>query len=321
MPSNPSIIDVSEWELIKDETVGASAKSWVREPSVAETPQSAWLFKPVVVHADGSVQGGDWAEHLAAEVAGVLGVPTAEIRMGEREGEFGTLSRNVRVDERTDCYPGSLWLDADPDVTYRATNSRSSRRSNASAGYSLVAIATSFRKIGAPPQAIGGFELLDGLDNFCTFLALDAAIGNRDRHEQNWSVLRPILAGEPVALAAAYDNESSFGYNLTDEGRARILTASDGIEGFARNGTAWRFDWGTDPVPDLVETAVIGLSMASRAAASLMRERIEEFDVDVVREAVEITPRMSEVARKFSINLLTTNIERLRDVLRDYDAR
>jgi hypothetical protein len=314
------VLDVSGWEPIKDETLGASAKMWLREPGGDQSPQSAWVFKPVVVHADGSVQGGDWAEYLAGKTALELGAASAEIRMGQRDGQSGTLSRNVRVDDRTDCYPGSLWLDADPGVAYRATNSKSSRRSSASEGYTIGAIASSLRKVGAPPQALWGFEQLDGFDNFCTYLFLDAAIGNRDRHEQNWSVLRPILAGPPVLLAAAYDNEGSLGYNLTDARRTLILDDPVGLARFSRKGTAWRFDWDGAVAPDLVGLALGAIEMASSRARLLIRERIEGFRVEVIEAAAQLTPRMSDVARNFAINLLSTNIERLRNGLRDLDA-
>jgi hypothetical protein len=91
------VIDVSDWEVARTEPEGRSGKDWLREPGPpTESRERDWLFKPVVVHASGHRQGGDWAEKIVSEVGLLLGVPCAEVQLAERHGVRGSLSRNAR---------------------------------------------------------------------------------------------------------------------------------------------------------------------------------------------------------------------------------
>lgn len=308
------IIDVSSWLVVKDETSGANEKSWLRDPCVPNLPANRWVFKPVTVHDDGSVQGGDWAERLACEVASRLGVSSAEIEMAVREGTFGTLSRNVRPNDEWEIWEGALWLDADPSAEYSLTGGRTSRRvRGASAGHSLPELRRALQLIGPPPGMTSTAE--DGWDAFAWMMTLDALVANRDRHEHNWSVLRPSLGSGQPCLASAYDNEGAFGFNLTDDLRARLLGNRAALDRWIVGGTAWRYWWTGDKVPTLVEAARIACEGASDSTRMGLMQALSEFDVESVD--MQVVPRMSDVARNFSRTLLSTNLERLQNELRD----
>lgn len=82
-----AIVDVSDWEVRIPEPGGSDANVWLFDP---ETEADA-LFKPVVAKA-GRRQGEDWAEKVVEQVAALIGVPSARIRMAIRNGHPGLLS-------------------------------------------------------------------------------------------------------------------------------------------------------------------------------------------------------------------------------------
>jgi hypothetical protein len=61
------VIDVTDWEVAGSEPQGRSGKDWLREPEApVNSRERDWLFKPVVVHANGERQGGDWLRSSSA---------------------------------------------------------------------------------------------------------------------------------------------------------------------------------------------------------------------------------------------------------------
>jgi hypothetical protein len=319
--AHPEIVDISNWVVVSEEMSGASEKIWIRHPTMSNAPENRWLFKPVFVHANGTVQGGDWSERLSHEVAVSLGIPSAEIRCAVRGDTHGTLSRNIRPTAEWDRFEGGTWLDANIDAAYSLDGNRPSRRvRGASVGHSIEELARALAVLNAPPQASGPMSEFDGWGVFSCYMVLDALIANRDRHEQNWSILRPVLAGGQELLGAAYDNEGAFGYNLTDDQRDQLSTDANSLTAWLDRGTAWRFEWlNTEPVPQLARAARRALELSTPVVQDFAVEMIESFDPAEV--AIERMPRMSDAARKFSRNLLISNKERLTNEFRDIAAR
>jgi len=63
---------------------------------------------------------------------------------------------------------------------------------------------------------------------FVGYLALDALVGNTDRHHENWAVLATGSgAGRTHRLAPSYDHASCLGRELSDEDRSRRLGTKD----------------------------------------------------------------------------------------------
>lgn len=60
------LVDVSSWIVADTESGGGDEKVWLTDPRCSE-----WLFKPRTEHA-GWVQGEDWAERIATELASRL---------------------------------------------------------------------------------------------------------------------------------------------------------------------------------------------------------------------------------------------------------
>jgi hypothetical protein len=108
MPSFP-IVDISSWEVVAPEVLGRNPKVWVREPGGGSDRQRDWLFKPVVVAANGHRQGEDWAEKIVSELGRSLGVPCAEVQLAVRAGVRALISRNVSRTAGTGCSVRCCW--------------------------------------------------------------------------------------------------------------------------------------------------------------------------------------------------------------------
>lgn len=183
-----SVIDVTEWEPVENEVLGANPKIWVRGPGGGRDRQNDWLFKPVVIPAStGLAQGEDWAEKIVSELGALLGVPCASVELASRAGLQGSISRNV-VPPGWDRVLGSDLLSA-RERTYSGpfldANGRE-RRPRGRPGHSPEAIAAALSDCAAP----AGSGLSNALEAFAGYVVLDAWVANQDRHDQNWAVLR-----------------------------------------------------------------------------------------------------------------------------------
>lgn len=299
------VVDVSGWEPVNPEPVGREAKVWLRPPGTGPaTGEHDWLFKPVVVPSNGHRQGEDWAEKIVSELAGTLGVPCAEVELAVRGGVRGSISRNVAPDGWS-LVLGSVLLSAhDPDYV------EGEQRPAGRPGHSPVAILEALQGGGPPP----GVSAPDAGSVFAGFVLLDAWVGNQDRHDQNWAVLRRTAGSEPIRLAPSFDHASSLGFNLRDSSRTARL--QNGLDSFVARARAHRFEH--DPVapraeiPDLVHVARAALDLAP--AGRCWWEALEGVADDQMERIVAAVPRLSVPAGTFVREMLRLNRERLLDV-------
>jgi hypothetical protein len=319
MTSSFDRVDVSGWPFVRRETIGQTPTEWLAQPDGSKSTDNHWLFKPVEVHSNGTRQGGDWAEKLASEIARVLGLPAAEVELASRNGIDGSISCNV-IPELREMWTGGLWLDANPDVAYlSSTATKSQRVGGASRGYTLENIRTALDGVGPPQGTAVGTENT-GFETFAGYLMFDALIANRDRHEDNWGVItEPIGAQEP-RLSAAFDHAGSLGYQLTDEGRSRILAEHDGVKRWVDRGTAWRFFSDSGPAIGLVELARQAAAMDGEPSELHWLSKMDSLSPAVIDDVLGRMSEMSEVARTFVREVLLTNAERIRNGYRNSPA-
>ena len=166
-------------------------------------------------------KGEHWAEKIGAEVAALLGLPHAEIRLAEFEGVRGTVSRRFGSSENlvhgNEMLAGRV-MGYDTEKKFRNSD------------HTFERIVQVIREVCA-----GGSCERD-LERFGGYLVLDAVIGNTDRHHQNWAFLRQERAGGPIyELAPTFDHASSLGREMLDERRQRIL-AERRMEQYIRKG-------------------------------------------------------------------------------------
>jgi len=155
---------------------------------------------------------------------------------------------------------------------------------------------------------------LTAAEAFAGYLVLDAWVANRDRHDQNWAVLRRTAAPGGLQLAPSYDHASSLGFSLFDDRREKLLR-SGAIKRWAERGRAHRFE--RDPslpprdIATLVATAHHALDLAGDRARRHWTERLRTLDWTKVEGVVVRTPRLSDVTARFILEVLMVNRRRL----------
>ena len=294
------ILDVSGWTVAVNETVGVEAKYWVEEPGA----DMRWLFKSVTVK-EGHVHGEDWAERAVAGLATMLGVPCARVELAVRCEQNGCISADLRPPGQ-ELQHGQLLLEE------RKAPGYSHGTGKVHPGHTVENIRLVLEDALPPPGFEPGFEA-SAYDVFVGYLMLDAWVANRDRHDNNWAVLRSVTAsGGPLRLCGSYDHASSLGFNLTEE---RLLVVLQNVTAWCGRGTAWRFDpgAGTQKVPTLVELAVKALQAASPEARQYWPERLAQVDHELVLALLGSVPRMSDLARTFAGKVLDVNRRRVLD--------
>lgn len=227
------------------------------------------------------------------------------------------MSRNVRTAD-WDMHTGRLWLDANPEVNYADSRARlSQRRGGASEGHTLESIRRALEEVAAPPAFT--VPSMDAMDVFVGMMLLDALIANRDRHEENWAVLVPSVGDGTARLSPAYDQEGSLGYQLDDSYRSAVLSGarSGGVIGWVGKGTAWRYSTppGT-PEVSLVTAALLAGMDRTPAVLEFWMDRVESLNRDTVTDLFSRFDGMSDVSRRFAVEVVMTNQERIRNEYR-----
>ena len=291
--STQPIIDVTDWAVRFPEPGGSDANIWLLIPG--SEGESA-LFKPVVAK-EGRRQGEDWAEKAVEQVAGKIGVPTARIEMATRNGHPGLLSFDL-AGRGVEMQTGA--------VLVGEIDQRLVPRAKERLGHNLANIGTVLSPLPAPAMEGGTFT---GFDQFCGYLILDALVANRDRHEENWAVLRE--TDGVVTLAPSYDHGNSLGFNLLDARRLHQLQSDPELVAWARRGKADRFEGGRDLT--LVDFAFRALAAASSGTAAYWLDRVQAATADAWETIIDSVPEMSRPCRMFCLQLLKTNQRRLLD--------
>jgi len=149
---------------------------------------------------------------------------------------------------------------------------------------------------------------------------LDALIGNTDRHHENWGILvKRTPTGRRRRIAPSFDHASSLGRELLDEStgkcRARILKENR-IGQYAENAPGAIY-W--NPYD---RRAISPLELVRRAAKlypDLFRRAfatLDKLEKESLERIVERVPPgwMSDLARRFAIELTCNNLKQLREI-------
>jgi hypothetical protein len=295
------VIDVSGWDIVADETSGAEEKYWLVEPET----QRRWLFKSVTIK-EGHIHGEDWAEKVVSHLAPLLGVPCARVELADLRGTQGCISADLRP-RRYELQPGQVLLEERQAPGYIHGKGR------VHPGHSLENIRQVLDGASPPPGHELPFEA--AFDIFAGYLVLDAWVANKDRHDNNWAVLRSIAGpGDALLLCGSFDHASSLGFNVPDSERSRRFADPDGIRHWCRKGYADRFERRSgQPRQTLVDIASRALHLCSEAAGQHWVQQLSYVDEDEVRGILARVPRMSDPARRFAAEILAENRRRVLD--------
>ncbi len=291
--------DVSKWLRFEEEELGTKPKRWLVNPATEER----WLMKYATFSRprDGPEyrKGDDWAERIAYGVARVLGIPAAPVELAvERTPEeirYGTVCRSVLQE-------GESLINGDELMGELGIRVSRNRRE-------LYTVEASFNALEDihPPSHVGGG--LSAWDAFVGYLALDALIGNTDRHEENWSAINPRDVEASRRLSPTFDHASSLGFQLSDQDKQERLSSRDKNrtpEGYADRAKT-QFASKPHPIAVLHDAQEI----TGQAALDHWLGRIRQID-ELVAPIWEIPDhRMSAVSKDFAERLLRRNWSRL----------
>lgn len=285
------IIEVPSDALPIMEQLGTKPKFWWEHPTLGTV-----LFKEA---REGT--GEDWSEKVAAEIAGLLGIPSASVNLAQWQGRRGILTPNF-VPKRGQLHHGNELLcgtiaDYPRDEQWRVPQHTVEAALNALSRQSDLA--------PCPGSSASCWE-----EDFLGYLFLDALIGNSDRHHENWAIIRH-TAGQ--YLAPTYDHASSLGRELTDDKRLARLNASDinqTVEAYVERCRSGFYDEGKTVSPRI---AFMKGAKQHLLIAKSWVERLRGLDFAKVVAVLERVPdvTMSQPSRDFALSVLMTGRERL----------
>lgn len=295
VPAQWETILVEDWlrdgdGRVAEEPLGGKEKFWVIAPDGTE-----YLFKYARCDPDGAnVRGEDWAEWAVHQLAELIGVPTAVVLPGHYRGRRGSLSRAVWHEREQLIHGNELLTRCNPD--YDATAARENP------GYTVEAVRAALEDVAAPTDC--EFPVVSGFDAWAGYVMLDAWVAGRDRHHENWAAVNH---GGALRLAPSYDHGNALGFQESEAKATKLAADDERLARWSRKGCSFHFAG----KPPLVEVARTALGLAGDEVQGYWRSKLAAVTVGSLTEIFEQIPHMSDQGRRFRINLLTHNQERI----------
>ena len=279
------------------ERLGSKRKFWFRREDGVRC-----LFK-----FPGHDFGEHWAEKVAAEVAGLIGVQCAEVQLARFGDVLGTQSSAFAEPEWLRVHGNEVMVEGIPGYD----GSRGYGRGDHSIRNIASAVSRWAERHDLDPQSI--------LGELASYAILDGLIGNTDRHHENWMFFyHPELRS--YQLAPSYDHGSSLGRELQDvsrrvsRSRSDIL-ASDRVLNYLLGGGSPRGVYIRSDCPK-APSPLVAARLLCRWHPDVARpwlERLEAATERAFRNVIDRVPDefISPVARDFAHRTLTVSREEL----------
>lgn len=294
----PVVEVLPEW-VSQPESMGTKEKFWYQRP---DADGSFWLFK----YPRRSSSGEHWSEKIAAELAGFLEIPCAQVELAVFQDEKGSTGKSF-ISGNQDIFHGNHIL-----ARYVPGYNPDAKRFEQTK-HTLGNIWLALEQFFITDEGVEAAKL-----RFAEFLVLDAIIGNTDRHHENWGVVRRRDGSKSVEyLAPSFDHASSLGRELLDARRESFLATNPAQRYFekGRGGIFWSESDQDGPRPwEIVYRAYQEYPDLLIPALSRM-DRLED---SALVEAVEAVPAawISGVARRFALAMLRYNCQKLKGLVR-----
>ena len=293
MPESFPIHRIAPDDVSYEEDMGTKDKFWCR----VDGDERLWLFK----HPRENT-GEHWAELIAAELGQALGIKVAEVRLAEYEGVRGSMTRNIRAGADQTIVHGNELLEVLPGYERER---RWRQRMH------------TFDNIRRAIEARCGEEVCsECMRDFCSYLVLDALIGNTDRHHENWALLRTESQGGRTAayqMCPSFDHASSLGRELLDERRLQLL--DDRIDTYrlhkkARSAIYW-MEGDKHPMPNL--QLLDRVQQNRPECLSAVRDHLSSHDATTHAAILEKMPDgwMSDAQKRFVLAVTHANLQNI----------
>lgn len=286
------------------EPLGSKPKFWFREE------ERRLLFK-----GEERGTGEDWSEVIACHLCGLLGLPHVEYELavecdGERDIRPGVVCTNMAPSPLTLVLGNELLLGVDP--TY-PRDERSKYKVRQHTVEAVSEVVSTLELPGGQWMASYPDGIRSALDVFAGYVMLDAWIANQDRHHENWGAIRD---NDVLRLAPTFDHAAGLARNLADLEREDRLTTKDrgrSVAAFARRGRSAFYRSMVEPrAMELCEAFLVFAERVPQAKNTWL-ERLRAVNKDAIQGILDRVPvfRMSDTCKRFTLELLLTNQERL----------
>jgi hypothetical protein len=281
------------------EQLGTKPKFWFEGYDGTET-----LFK------EGYPGSGEhWAEKIACEVARNLGLPHAEYELATWRGRPGVISPNL--------VPGNARLILGNEVLAKVFSGYQASERRRDSQHTLLRVAALLyqaKRVSMPAAWHAPQGIVDAFGVFVGYLLLDALIGNQDRHQLNWGLIRS--PERRLMLAPTFDHASSLGRNESDAVRIERMKTRDkgrSLETYAQRARSGLYRSQSSRKPMLTLEVFAEAQKLSATAAGYWLQRLAELHPDAMATVTEAVPdtMISEPARDFALRLMLINRQRL----------
>ena len=182
--------------------MGSKTKFWYLQ----EQQERKWLFKFPRENT-----GEHWAEKIASEIAELLDIQHATVRLAVFDERQGSATESFVQDSEELVHGNQLLSHLVHGYDLRTTF----RQSLHTLANIWSAVESAFVEI----EHIGLAKV-----QIAEYLVLDALIGNTDRHHENWGILQERVGNDlKRRIAPSFDHASSLGRELVDTARDRRL--------------------------------------------------------------------------------------------------
>jgi hypothetical protein len=285
-------------DLILDEQVedGMLRKDWYLHPELGKC-----LFKEAApTQAIISDARTDWTEKVVNEIAILLGLPVARYELAT--GYFGRSTKLVEGVVSINCIPDNAQVLTGEDFLTQVLDCNLDDPRQYTIENVLKALDLADVKIPSNwQQQISGIDT--GAKLFVGYMMLDCLVNNSDRHDHNWGVM---AVGEQIELIPSFDHGLSLGSTDEDEEKPS-LSLSDYVNRYSQSC----FQSGYNKLPTL--TVFERAAQLYPDAAIVWQERLKQVTPTQIQEIFNRIPdgRITPIAAKFAIDLLTYNRERI----------
>lgn len=299
------IKDFSGWDLFEgsSEGSGRSEKEWLISSS-----KRIGLFKyPKTDPTTGRETTEHISEHLADQLGNVLGVKTAAVDIGVRNGRIGSMSYLVTKQSEV-LLEGIAFISG----KYPQYNANTLRDIGSGQYYCIDMIEKSTEKF-VP------------MDSWIEMMLFDAIIGNADRHQSNWAVLAKYTNESRTTIdvwpCPLYDNGSSLCCYVNDNQLAKLNGKDPGpfsaLVG-SKSKSVIRIDGNTKPKP--THSEVIEYLLRKYPIAIQIANRfIRQLDDSAILELLSIYPEslLSPEKNMLIQRFLQAKMNKLRDLVKE----
>lgn len=186
------VMDFSDWNEYDGfaEGSGRSEKIWL----ISGSGQIGLFKYPKIDPEDGKETTEHVSEHLAHQLGELIGIPTAKVDIGHRNGRIGSMSYLVRQEDEALC-EGISFISG----KYPKFNAETMQDEDSKLYYCIDHI------FQAVPDVVPK-------EIWIEMMLFDYLIGNADRHQSNWGLLAKVSTDQReirLRRCPLYDNGSS----------------------------------------------------------------------------------------------------------------